>query len=905
MTQNQNAKKVQQVLEEKFQASNLGVNKIILNINGGNSNFPTNKNSEIQYSLEQPLVLEMGDTVTLLQSFVEEKGLQSNTISFEEDISAEMRFMYYKQADCGDQTTSFKDVEFVKYPKFFPDFYNNLQGARPAGKDELALPNSLVKGNWIETLDSANTHYGVLSGDDDGVYPMSVMKGDCNLNMSSNGAEYLETAVNNISSGCNGQPQYLMEEVKYDGVFDSVPPFYRPVYGSKTITIKAGNYSLDAISNIISSQLNGSIGINNNLQSNAMLDKMYIPTASANGQSFLQNTTPFFNNIDVNLSSKNDESIIGTNNEKPGYERRIEGLVRELQYGKESFYENFEFSKLGAVNSKTDASASLQQREDETIPFPNGSTAVPQTDGNGQTNLRESQQDKVMGFNKPNNFYINRSHLYQLFERDGHFYDTPDQFTKPTDNNSYIKFYSVGGNRPPTMRELFNIRVTSVSGVIPFFAEVPGPLTPANKNRIAKLPDMDIFSSFFPVITVKDTSKESQPQKFGGTSVAELQYDSSISDRFSFKNFHEFYKMPSLTADASATSNYGAQQATKYNNPYSQITRQITFTEPLDVDIVSDGKAFTNAVYPIDSSSGVCINNFDFDLVKTTKVYIDLVASIQAIDVSTLNGNWKKERLIYELFTKPFDKFFASVSDAKAAWSKSLWSRLGFDYNQLGDISSNLEQISTAGGAYSHETKEFDKVTPAQFDGDYYHRMILPQKGLITHNQFDFSQIVASNGLGEGNPVQISGVGTPLQTYTLQGYYLGSELTQDGIAPNTIVLLETSKKLEAKSLPSLSNNKSYLVIESDIVNINYKDTKANWGNILGIMSKENSTNDTLFGAGQIEFVVTQEKLLTDIRIIIKNPDGTLVNDNVIGQNNAFIIQITKAIKPAILPILTL
>ena len=64
MTQNQNPKKVQQVLEEKFQASNIGVNKIILNINGGNSNFPTNKNSEIQYSLEQPLVLEMGDTVT-------------------------------------------------------------------------------------------------------------------------------------------------------------------------------------------------------------------------------------------------------------------------------------------------------------------------------------------------------------------------------------------------------------------------------------------------------------------------------------------------------------------------------------------------------------------------------------------------------------------------------------------------------------------------------------------------------------------------------------------------------------------------------------------------------------------------------------------------------------------------
>jgi len=901
MSENQNPKKIQELIQEKYQASNLGVNKIILNINGGNSNFPTNKNSEIEYSLEQPLKLDEGDSVTLLQAFVEEKGLQSNTISFEKDISAQMRFMYYKQADCGDQTTDFKDVEFVKYPKFFPDFYNNLQGGRPAdaSADELALPNSLVKGNWIESLDTLSSHYGPIAPVFGGVYPMSVMKGDCNLNMSSNGAEYLGGAgVNNISSGSNGQPQYLMEEVKYKDSYVNMPPFYRPVYGSKTITIKAGNYSLDAISDIISSQLNGSIGINNNLQSNAMLDKMYIPTASANGESFLQNTCPFFNNIDINFSSKNDVSIIGTNNEDTGYERRIEGLVRELNYGTRNFYENFEFTKLGVVGYSGDG---LQQRENEATVFPNGSATNPQGNSPGNTNIREGVQGNIIGINQSNNFYINRSHLYQLFERDNHFYDTPDQFTKPTDNTSYINFYAEGGNRPPTMRELFNIRVSSVSGVIPFSAKVPGPLTPPNANRIAKLPDMDIFSSFFPVITVKDTDTESQPQKFAGTSVAELVYDSSVSDRFSFKNFHEFYKLPSLTADATKTSDYGGQQATKYNNPYSQTTTQISYSLPLDIQIESDGKAFTNAVYPIDSSSGVCINNFDFDLVKTTKVYIDLVASIKAVDISTLNGNWKKERLIYELFTKPFDKFFATVDDAKEAWSNSLWSRLGFDYNQLGDISSNLEKISTAGGAYNHETNEFDKITPSQFDGDYYNRMILPQKGLITHNQFDFTQIVSSNGLGDGNPVAL-GVGTPLQTYTLQSYYLGSELKQDGIAPNTIHLLETSKKLEAKSLPSLSNNKSYLVIESDIVNINYKDSKASWGNILGIMSKENSTNDTLFGSTSIDFIVTQPKVLTGVKIIIKNPDGTLVNDDVIGKNNAFIIQISKAIKPAILPL---
>ena len=83
-------------------------------------------------------------------------------------------------------------------------------------------------------------------------------------------------------------------------------------------------------------------------------------------------------------------------------------------------------------------------------------------------------------------------------------------------------------------------------------------------------------------------------------------------------------------------------------------------------------------------------------------------------------------------------------------------------------------------------------------------------------------------------------------------------------------MLGDSKPITAAKLPSLNAGKSYLIIESDIVKPNFKDTKANWGNLLAIMSKENASNDTIFGASPIDFTITEPKLLTDITIYIKN-----------------------------------
>ena len=88
-----------------------------------------------------------------------------------------------------------------------------------------------------------------------------------------------------------------------------------------------------------------------------------------------------------------------------------------------------------------------------------------------------------------------------------------------------------------------------------------------------------------------------------------------------------------------------------------------------------------------------------------------------------------------------------------------------------------------------------------------------------------------------------------------------------------------------------------MIIESDIVKRNAIDSKSNRTTIVGVMSKENSSNDTIFSVNPITFIVTEPKILATIEVRIKNPDGTLVSDDIVGKNNGFIFQIEQAIQP--------
>ena len=143
---NVNPAKIVKEISTAVEAPNLGTNKTIININGKVANIKTNTNSKICYNMKNPVKLNKGDKITLYQSFLNEKGLNEDTMSFQEDITSELRFLYYKQGELGDTLTDQNDVGYKNYPAVNNDLYTAV-GAIPSVGGQPAIPRgSLTKG---------------------------------------------------------------------------------------------------------------------------------------------------------------------------------------------------------------------------------------------------------------------------------------------------------------------------------------------------------------------------------------------------------------------------------------------------------------------------------------------------------------------------------------------------------------------------------------------------------------------------------------------------------------------------------------------------------------------------------------------------------------------------------------
>ena len=118
---------------------------------------------------------------------------------------------------------------------------------------------------------------------------------------------------------------------------------------------------------------------------------------------------------------------------------------------------------------------------------------------------------------------------------------------------------------------------------------------------------------------------------------------------------------------------------------------------------------------------------------------------------------------------------------------------------------------------------------------------------------------------------------------------------------NEIFNQEDSQDLYAEALPSLNDGNSYYVVESDIVGKNARDATGTKTSIVGFISKQESSADTLYSTDGIPITITEERLLTSINLDIKNADGTRASDTLLGQDSGFIFIIEKAINPNIMP----
>ena len=798
---------IPKVITDSLGASNLGTNKTFININGRTSKLETNQNAKIQYKLNNPIKLEIGDKVTLYQAFVNEAGLNTDTLSFQEDVTSTMKIMYYvpQQLFKVAQPTLTDSKIGTTATKVLPDRCISLSNYQ----DYSVFPNQSFYAN--DPTFEANITKLVGLNNIRGLFPSQP-----------------NIPNSDVIGGDVGTPCYLMESHYIGSPFTerntkntanlalSSNAFVKPAVGEITITIKAGNYEASSLAKNITEQFNGAF-IQNSNNNNYLTDRLYNPDS-------------------VNFA--------GTNTQNPFGDQQGKATTRV-------FYEGLNDDEFGALN------------EYNRIDINESVTAEP-----GLENFRVLQGPSCLR----SDFFVNPEGL-ELWERNTS--NTALFDTNPLHAIDYARLgVPLDGSRqvPSLAGDVTQSNANNPRNVETFGYE--------NDDALLQYYANSMLINVNPATFDTQTDGSKVPNRYVGTHSFALTYSDNKQNRFSIKNLHESFKLPNITEDNSA-SNFGGQQATKYNT----------------ADLGS------NVAYPIDASMGVMVTNFGWEECIKTDIYKNL--NTELISVGKIYGVYSRRYLTreYQLKTMNFSEFFATDKQARSAWSNTLWSRLGFSYEQFGDVKNNTETVQTL--------KPTDTgIKQARLDK--YNMGSRKLKGIITHNDFDFSDIMACANLGS-SPVQISSNNVNMYDSVTFAKAIKPDIsfsststTAFGSNPEIVSLaqrnefsvLATSQSVDAELLPDLNAGNSYYLITSDIIKPNGLDNDGNPMNLIGIMSKENSSNDTIYSVNGIPNIITESKLVTELSVEIRNPDNTLVPDSIVGKASGFVLLLEKAIEPS-------
>ena len=271
-----------QAIQSELSAPNLGTDKQFININGSNLIFESNTNSTLNYKLPNPIKLDVGDKVTLYQAFVNESGLNQDTITFQEDVYEELSFLYYvpSQGFYGLGTNAKTSNGAIFNPsggeglRLFNTDYSEIHAHPSIFTTTQDQYYTGYKGsNALVQLPTWNTVFNQLAwaGNFATLYEPGPLENDTN-----------------VLGGDNGQPFYLMESYTTDSEYperlSQVTPettnrnYIKPAYGTSNVLIPAGNYDLDALARLVTEQINGAKLKNQN--SNYLSDRLYNPTSA-------------------------------------------------------------------------------------------------------------------------------------------------------------------------------------------------------------------------------------------------------------------------------------------------------------------------------------------------------------------------------------------------------------------------------------------------------------------------------------------------------------------------------------------------------------------------------------------------------------------------------------------------
>lgn len=833
--------KQQQEIQQALENNQLPSDKYLLHLNKKFSKVESNRNAEIIYNTGEPMRLNKGDKVTLYKSFLNVRGQDQQTITLEKDFEHELLFCHYIPYDVVSNTgTGYSSDQIYGMQRMSE--YETV----PAEAD---FSLEYRKQGFVTTFTASQY---------DGEYTPPF-----------------------------GSPAVMGLALGYQEDGDSPPIEGMPTvqlleFTTKTVVVKAGNYTVEALANIIQNQLNGAdfnrdefqnLIFNesqnpdtdfNNLVDNAITKKLNVPQHSAMGYSDLTYIQDFLradkikpspeepvdiadvaNKVFWDLASvgrykarlkdfvENDNEFRTTQNEERFGVNCIEYPMKykdDARKSREStLYDSCliphqmtrHFNQGGAV----DAQFSLEKM----LPINGDRDALSLPDGDGSTRIDFTRNWRV---------------LY------------PDLFIAEGLNER-----SFGGDNA--------VRFTPIADNTTATTNPPQSVT--------------IDQETFDMVT----SKQEKDRIIGPNNI-NFTFGNDSVNRFSFSDFHTSKKIPSYQYGL-GQNNVPAAPVSTGGNSGQQCTQ---------MNIVSDSNDYGFNKYPIEATSGIMILSFDNAAKKATDKYKAILAKLQGTATNELQ---KRLALQQALSIFEHDYYFATDADAETSWNETLWARLGFTYEQLGKISNRQESY------YS-----FFSSLQANAGGG-----VLPTKsktlGLISHNEADFIFTASMNMLGASIvPKSQTGV---YQTFDSMNYLvrekIGQEVqpsistfTQDprviidcSTLPNNyekIYLLTESKHINAAVLPDLVGGQNYFLVESNIIPQNYDDPRGNPCSIVGFISKENSTSDTLFSTEGLEFVLKQDTILNEIIVRVLNPDGTVAADNVVQDASGFIFLIERA-----------
>lgn len=249
-----------------------------------------------------------------------------------------------------------------------------------------------------------------------------------------------------------------------------------------------------------------------------------------------------------------------------------------------------------------------------------------------------------------------------------------------------------------------------------------------------------------------------------------------------------------------------------------------------------------------------------------------------------------------------FRDYYKTENDAKQAWNKTLWARLGFTYDQLAnqdkyEINTIFDKrhtdtvaTPTTAEAGTRRSRNYGFTTNSKLDNSIWttisslNNALSGEKGGDKSNLFSGLQIPSMGTMTASAPF---GNGHTESSFTNSPYTeaMTYDIEVDDVGGTT-----------AKNLPTLSKQ-SYFLITSDILD-NYKDNvkKGDPVPLLGVVPKSNLSNqDFIVAQNQIVQQTQQDKIVNKIKISVLNPDLTAPN---LDEFSSVVLKITR---PNVIP----